>query len=228
MCYYIFIMLGILKTFFIILGILLAVLAWKMWSAHNDIYPIVNYPPKGVVTLVFGDSLTVGVGASSYEKSYVGILEQRLSTDIINKGISGNTTGDALLRLDEDVLAGKPDIVLVLLGSNDYLKGVPQQETFDNLHTIIKRIQANGTVVVLIGARGGLLKDKFADDFKSLARESGAIFVPEIMEGIIGETSLMSDEIHPNDIGYLKMADKIAPTLLELILVGKGTVDTER
>lgn len=212
----------IFKKILIVLGILLAVLAWKMWFAYNDVYPIRNYPPKGTSMVALGDSLTTGVGASGDEKNYIGLLEQRLNIHIKNKGVIGDTTHDAILRLDADVLKEKPDIVLVLLGSNDYLKGIPQKETFDNLRSIIDRIEQNGAVVVLIGARGGLLNDKFADDFKDLAREKGALFVPEIMEGIIGVPSLMSDEIHPNDAGYLKMADKIAPVLLGAVLAGRN------
>lgn len=201
----------------IIIGIVLAVVAGKIWYDHKDKYPIVNYPPRGTSIVAFGDSLTVGVGASMYEKSYVGILEERLGIRIVNKGIIGDTTDDAIQRLDADVLTEKPDIVLVLLGSNDYLKGVQQDVTFDNLRSIIERIQAGGALVVLIGARGGLLADKFSGDFKDLAQEKGTLLVPGIMNGIIGETTLMSDEIHPNDAGYLKMADKIAPILLGIL-----------
>lgn len=205
----------------ITVGILLALVSGKMWYDLHDIYPIVNYPPKGSTIVAFGDSLTVGVGASSPAKGYTSILEERLGTPIINKGVVGNTTEDALKRLDADVLSEKPDIVLVLLGSNDYLKGMQQQVTFNNLRSIILRIQSGGALVVLIGARGGLLNDKFSRDFEKLAKESGSLFVPGIMDGIIGEASLMSDEIHPNDAGYLKMADKIAPILLGVVFAAK-------
>jgi lysophospholipase L1-like esterase len=213
---------NILKKVLIVIGVLLAVLALKVWFAYHDVYPVRNYPPKGTSIVALGDSLTAGVGASSEDKDYIRLLEQRLNIRIENKGVIGDTTHDALLRLDADVLKEKPDIVLVLLGSNDYLKGVPQKETFDNLRTITERIEQSGAVVVLIGARGGLLNDKFADDFKNLAREKGTLFVPEIMEGIIGVPNLMSDEIHPNDAGYLKMADKIAPILLGAVLAGRN------
>jgi lysophospholipase L1-like esterase len=205
----------------ITVGILLALVAGKIWYDLHDKYPIVNYPPKGGTIVAFGDSLTVGVGASSPEKGYVNILEERLGTPIINKGVVGNTTEDALRRLDADVLVEKPDIVLLLFGSNDYLKGIQQEVTFNNLRSIIERTQASGAVIVLIGARGGLLSDKFSRDFEKLAKESGSLFVPGIMDGIIGETSLMSDEIHPNDAGYLKMADKIAPVLLSVVFAAK-------
>lgn len=215
-------MAGKLEKILIIVGILLALFVGKIWYDAKDKYTIVNYPPRGSSIVALGDSLTVGVGTSAYEKSFVGILEERLGTPITNKGIIGNTTDDALKRLDSDVLALKPDIVLVLLGSNDYLRGVPQDVTFNNLRTIIERIQAEGALVVLIGARGGLLTDKFSNDFKNLAQEKGTLLVPGVMDGVIGETSLMSDEIHPNDAGYLRMADKIAPILLGAMPVENG------
>ena len=210
-------MAGRFTKILVITGFLLAIIFGKVWYDFRNVYPIINYPPKGSTIVVFGDSLTVGVGASSKEKNFVGILRTRLNIPIISKGVTGNTTEDALLRLDADVLAEKPDIVLVLLGSNDYLRGVPQQVTFDNLRTIVERIQANGALVILIGTRGGLISDKFSDDFEDLAKKQGALLVPGILDGIIGETSLMADEIHPNDAGYLKMADKIAPVLLSVI-----------
>lgn len=213
---------GKYKKILITVAMLLALVVGKIWYDERALYPIVNYPPKGSFIVALGDSLTVGVGATAKEKSYIGILEERLSVRIINKGVIGDTTEDALRRLDADVLSRKPDIVLVLLGSNDYLKRIPQETTFENLHTIITRIEASGAVVVLLGARGGLLNDKFSDDFGDLAKESGALFVPQVMDGVIGEAGLMSDEIHPNDAGYLKMADKIAPTLLGVVLAGKS------
>jgi lysophospholipase L1-like esterase len=178
---------------------------------------ITNFPPKGTTIVALGDSLTYGIGASSRKTTYVGLLEEELNIAIDNKGVGGDTTHDALVRLDRDVLAVHPDIVIVLLGSNDYLKGVPQEETFRNLQTIISRIQAKGAVVLLVGARGGALRDKFADSFAVLAESTRSAFVPGALDGVIGDAKLLSDEIHPNDAGYRLMAEKISPVLKGLI-----------
>lgn len=161
---------------------------------------------------MLGDSLTAGVGASDPTHGLVTQLEQRLNVSIINKGVSGDTTKDALARLP-DVLSEKPDILIVLLGGNDYLKHVPEAETFANLRTIITKAQSEGALVILVAIRGGLLADHFAAQFKALAKETGSLHVADALDGIIGNPTLMSDEIHPNDRGYEKMVDRIAPQL---------------
>lgn len=207
-----------IHQFLIIGGILIVGIVWETMRILPDQYSITNFPPKGESIIALGDSLTTGVGASSQEHNYVSLLEKRFNISITNKGKSGDTTHDALLRLDDDVLALHPDIVLVLLGSNDYLRQEPRRETFSNLRTIIARIQKEGAVVILIGARGGVLSDTFAKDFTALARETGSVFVPGVLDDIFGNAKFMSDEVHPNDAGYLKMADKIAPELEGVVL----------
>lgn len=200
---------------------------WQTMSSSSLQYPITNFPPKGTKIIVLGDSLTTGVGASSQEHGYVPLLEKRFALTIINKGISGDTTRDVLLRLDRDVLSEHPDIVMILLGSNDYLHQEPRKDTFKNLHAIITRLQAKGAVVILIGARGGVLHDTFAKDFAALARETGSAFVPGVLDDIFGNTKLMDDAVHPNDAGYLKMTDKIAPILESIVLSVKQTSSAE-
>jgi lysophospholipase L1-like esterase len=206
-----------IQKLLIIISLVVGAAIWQLGMIFWENYPIINFPPKGRVIVALGDSLTEGVGATSKATGYIGILEERLLITITNKGVRGDTTEDALKRLDRDVLSENPDIVIILLGGNDYLKKIPEQQTFENLHTIITRIQEKGAVVILLGVRGGLVGDKFADDFEKLAEETGSLFVPNILEDIIGNPKLMSDAIHPNDSGYLKVADKIAPTLEGLI-----------
>lgn len=204
----------IIFVFFVAVGILVFHI---FWSDRG----IVNYPPRGTNIVAMGDSLTRGVGASRPERGYVSLLEERLGVTITNKGVSGDTTQDGLLRLDRDILAEHPDIVIVLLGGNDYLRRIPQEETFRNLRAIVTRIQASGAVVVLVGVRGGLFADKFEKSFAALAEETGSIYIPNILEDIIGETHLMADQIHPNDDGYRMIADRITPVLEELITAAR-------
>lgn len=186
--------------------------------------PITNYPPHGTNIIALGDSLTSGVGASTKETNYVGVLEKRLNITIRNAGVPGNTTRDALLRLDRDVLIFKPNIVIVFLGGNDVLQQIPSTETFGNLKRIIGEIQASGAVVILIGVPSGLMGDKNADEFKTLADKTGSLYVENALQGIIGNPKLLFDEVHPNDAGYMRVADKIAPILEGLVLAGGGTV----
>ena len=123
----------------------------------------------------------------------------------------------ALERLEEDVLSKNPDIVLVLLGGNDYLKGVIKAETFKNLSLIIDRIQENGAAVALLGIQGGLFQDDYRGDFTRLAREKEAVYIPNILKGIIGRTDLLSDSVHPNDKGYKIIADRVGIVLQDLL-----------
>lgn len=203
---------------YLIVGVIFIFLIYQIVSLYGGQYPIINFPPKGPVIVAFGDSLTEGVGASTPDNGYVGVLERRLGITIVNRGVSGNTTADALARIDEDITALHPNIVIVLLGGNDYLKKIPQQETFANLSQIIKKVQSEGAVVILLGVRGGLLHDKFSDDFQALAKATGSLYVPNVLDGVLGNSKLMSDEVHPNDAGYMKIADKIAATLDGVVL----------
>ena len=206
-----------IRNVLVVVTLILIGAIWQITSLFLDNRPITNYPPKGDRIIALGDSLTVGIGASSPENGFVAILEKRLNVSIENKGVSGSTSLDGLQRLERDVLNDKPDIVILLLGGNDDLRKVPIQETFTNLGSIITKIQSQGAVVLLLGVRGGLLGDHFGKNFEALATETGSVYVPNVLEGIVGVPSLMSDEIHPNDAGYLKIADKVAPSLLGLV-----------
>jgi lysophospholipase L1-like esterase len=155
--------------------------------------------PSTIEVLAFGDSLTFGVGASS-GNGYVPVLERRVGVDIFNSGIPGNTTGDALTRLNASVLSRDPRIVIVLLGGNDLLQNVPVQTRIDNITQIVERIRADGSKVILVGVGSGAL-DPFNGALPDLASRTGSTYVPNIMDGIFGTPSLMFDQIHPNDAG---------------------------
>jgi len=202
-----------IRNVLIVVTFIFAGALWQIVTLILDNPHITNYPPKGTHIIVLGGSLTVGVGASNQEHGYISILSERLSVPITNKGVSGNTTVDALLRLDSDVLQEKPDIVIVFLGGNDYLKKISPPETRANLRLIITKIQSQGATVLLLGYTA-----RFDNYLNDLAKKTGALYVPNVLEGIVGNATLMnSDGIHPNDAGYLKIADKIAPDLLGLI-----------
>jgi hypothetical protein len=89
---------------------------------------------------------------------------------------------------------------------------------FANIGTIIDRLQAHGSFVVLIGIRGpSLVGDANAKGFKTLAREKSVMYVPNILDGILSHPSLMSDYIHPNDAGYAKIAERLEKELRPLM-----------
>lgn len=181
---------------------------------------IKNIDSPGSNIIAFGDSLVYGIGASEVGKTDMFSLVARdLNIPIINKGVPGNTTADALERIDQDVLQQDPRIVFILLGGNDYLQKKSKEETFGNLRVIIKRIQEKGAAVILVGVRGGLV-DKFAGDYEKIAEEYETGYVPDVLEGIILNRKLMYDSIHPNDRGYEIIALRIT-SVLEKVLAGE-------
>ena len=198
----------------VIFGALFLVGGYEIWNMVSENYPIVNFPPKGAIIVAFGDSLTEGIGATSEDRGYVPILEKRLGVTIINKGVRGDTTARALARID-DVLALKPNTVVVFLGGNDIIQRVPRETTFENLTTIIARLQQEGSVVLLVGL-DGIVGHAYQKDFDVLAKKTGSLYVPNVLNGITGNSTLLADEVHPNDAGYLKIADRIAFTLEEV------------
>jgi len=177
---------------------------------------ITNYSADGTTIVAFGDSLIEGVGATA-GNDLVSVLSSRLGEPIVNLGVAGDTTADALLRLDQ-VLDQDPKVVIVLLGGNDYLQQISQEETFANLDQIVGTIHGSGAMVMLLGVRGGLLRDGYKSEFESLAQSRGTAYVPNVLDGLFGNPALMSDTVHPNDAGYKVIADRVLPVLEPLLV----------
>lgn len=177
---------------------------------------------KGRVVVVFGDSLTAGVGASNASDSYGAYLAQSLGVTVVNKGVGGDTTIRALKRLQSDVLnlSPRPEIAIILLGGNDLFDGIPQADTEKNLNTIIEQIQAKGIKVILLGLSNVYFPD-YENMFQSIAAEKNIGYVRAILDGIINAEDLMNDLKHPNSEGYKLVAQRIEPTLERFLLEEK-------
>ena len=165
--------------------------------------------------IAFGDSLTQGHGADE-GGDYPSQLAKRLRVKIHNLGVSGNTTADGLARLDQAVQL-QPRVVLLCLGGNDALRGVSPDQTFANLGTMIDRFHQAGSFVAVLGVRSTGLSDKNAKRFERLAKSKRVLLVPNVLDGILFTPSLMSDEVHPNDKGYAKIAERVESALLPII-----------
>jgi acyl-CoA thioesterase-1 len=184
------------------------------------------------VLVCFGDSLTAGYGATvpkvdDESKSYPAFLQNKVTIPVINAGVSGNTTAQALSRVD-DVLSHSPQIVIILLGANDLFQFVNFVDTEDNLHNIINEINDGDRKIYLakfytnevafdiaktfLGDSAteaviqGLIDDYDAI-FNNLASPANVTLIEDIWEGVWGVH--MSDEVHPNAAGYEIMADNI-------------------
>ena len=192
------------KLFYIILSGLILLAGYRfITSTHQDFDNL----SAGLRIIAFGDSLTYGTGATS-GKDYPSQLSKMISRPVINAGVPGDTTARALKRLEKDVLANSPDIVLITLGGNDLKNGIDADVAFKNLEMIVNLIHNQGARVIIGGLSIPFRDRGYGRGFKKLADETGAKLIPNILDGIMGNRKLMSDPIHPNDAGYKLLAER--------------------
>ena len=174
--------------------------------------------------MAFGDSLTAGLGVAA-EDAFPAQLERRLRADgfdarIVNAGVSGDTTAGGLARLEYSLGEGA-DLVILELGANDMLRGLPPQAARENLEKMIRAIEARGAAIVLAGmvanANFGLqYKAQFDAIFSDLARERHLSLYPFFLEGVAGDPSLkQADGLHPNASGVARVVAGVAPLVEE-------------
>jgi acyl-CoA thioesterase I len=173
--------------------------------------PRITMPTNGAGIIVFGDSLVSGVGASP-GNGFVAVMERELGQPIANAGFPGDTTVTAQLRYQNDVLDKNPRIVVILLGGNDFLARISRDRTIGNLRSMVEEAQAQGAGVVLVGVRKAI----YSSDYKRIAQETGAVYVPNVLDETFGRQELMADPIHPNDAGYRVFANRILPAIKQL------------
>jgi acyl-CoA thioesterase-1 len=177
-------------------------------------------PVKSVAKIVaFGDSLTIGYGLSP-EESYPALLEKRLAADgfnyeVVNAGISGDTTADGVRRIDWSLDQGNVKIVILELGANDILRGQPIAEMKKNLGAIIERVKARGAQVLLAGmeapTNSGIDYRRWTHGaFSDLAKAHNVPIIPFFLDRVAGIQSLnQADGIHPNAQGTRIVADTV-------------------
>ena len=171
--------------------------------------PLTDRSSHQTSVICLGDSLTQGVGATPGH-DYPSLLSQALGTSVSNAGVDGDETADALKRLDTDVLAKDPRLVVVELGANDFLDGVPLKQAFANLDAIVQRIEVHGAMVVLVGMAPGPLGDALQNEYDRIIQQYHVAFVPKVLDGIITDPNLQSsDRLHPNDQGYALITERI-------------------
>ncbi len=185
-------------------------------------------PGFGGTVLFLGDSLTAGLGVSQ-EQAYPALIQEKirernLPFDVINAGISGDTTAGGLARLDW-VLQKKIDVFVLALGANDALRGLPMKQTKGNLQAIIDRVKAKNPRVKIVIAgmqippnMGGDYGEKFQSVFADLARENYTALVPFLLEGVGGHDDLnQTDHIHPTAAGHKVLAENVWRVLEPLL-----------
>lgn len=185
--------------------------------------PAGSIPASAVLRVVFlGDSLTAGLGLGEAE-AFPALLGERLGREglpvkVVNAGVSGDTTAGGLRRVDW-VLGQRPDVVVVGLGGNDMLRGLPPEDTEANLRGILVRCREAGAATVLLGMRanptlGPDYAARFDPLYGRLAKELSVPLVPFLLEGVAGVGTLnQADGIHPTAEGHRRVAELVAPTL---------------
>jgi acyl-CoA thioesterase-1 len=175
------------------------------------------------VIVAFGDSLTAGYGADTGD-SYPDYLEKDLNAlgyryQVINQGISGNTTKDGVDRLPE-VLRLKPVVVIVAFGGNDGLRGLPIASTRENLDRIVSSLLDSGAKVVLGGITlppnyGSDYIRQFNQTYALLAAKYHAPMLPFLLKNVYGVPgSMQADGIHATDQGNAQVAKNLLPLVV--------------
>lgn len=174
--------------------------------------------------LVWGDSLSAAYGIP-VEKGWVNLMRKELgsSVEIINGSISGENTQGGLTRLPKALKTHKPNYVILILGANDGLRGLPPRLTKNNLKKMIEQSQQNNAKVILLGMKippnyGVTYSKQFELLFSELAKEYQLPFIPFFMEHIIDNLSLFQeDELHPTAEAQPLLLKFILPTLMQVL-----------
>jgi acyl-CoA thioesterase-1 len=181
--------------------------------------------PARLTVVALGDSLTSGHRLPE-SQAYPALLEKRLKDAdlpyrVVNHGVSGDTSAGGVRRL-ADALAEQPQILIIELGANDGLRGVPVSQVRANLETIIEGAQKQGVAVLLcamdaLPVNGFQYTLDFHKLYYDLADKYKVPLVPFLLNGVLGNRDLMSaDGVHPNKEGAKVLADTIWPVLRPL------------
>jgi acyl-CoA thioesterase-1 len=166
-----------------------------------------------------GDSLTAGLGLDA-SQSYPALIADRLNREgyeyeVVNAGVSGDTSAGGLRRLEWVLSEGNPRVLVVALGGNDGLRGLPPEQLEANLAAIIETARARGLEVILAGMEappnfGADYTSRFRAVYPRLAKRYGVRLIPFLLDGVAGNPSLnQADGIHPNARGAALVADLV-------------------
>jgi len=182
---------------------------------------------QGANLLILGDSLSAAYGLSRHE-GWATLLQERLKQkkfdySVVNASISGETTSGGAIRISEALDRVKPAVVIIALGGNDGLRGLPASQMKFNLSRMVEAAQRRGARVLLVGVRvppnyGARYAREFEAAFVEVAARHRVPLVPYILKGIGERRELMQeDNIHPTAAAQPGMLDNIWPRLEPLL-----------
>lgn len=176
--------------------------------------------------LVIGDSLSAAYGLRT-EQGWVQLLQQRLTQQglayhVVNASISGATSANGLAQGKDLINSRQPELVIIALGANDGLRGLPLEQMQDNLGQLITLAQQAGSQVLLLGMRlppnyGPDYTQQFAQVYERLAQQHRIAWLPFLLDGIATEPELMQDDqLHPNTVGQQRILELVWPAVAKL------------
>ena len=200
-----------------------------MVAAASGAWPL-TARAAGPTIVVVGDSLSAEYGLKR-GSGWVALLEARLAqtktaASVVNASISGDTTSGGRSRLPALLAQHKPNIVVIELGGNDALRGLPLAMTRDNLTAMTKAAKAAGAKVLLVGMQlppnyGRQYGEEFAGLFAVVAKTEGASLVPFLLKGVAdgpqADTLFQADRIHPKEAAHPVMLDNVWQVLKPLL-----------
>lgn len=171
--------------------------------------------PEGSTVVALGDSLTFGTGAT-FETSYPAVLAQLSGWDVVNAGVPGEVAAEGCARLPGLIEDHRPQLVLVLLGGNDFLRRMPDGGVVEALHRCIESARAANAAVALIAVpRFGANGIANAPLYEQIAKEAGVPLLDGGLATLLGQRAMRADPIHLNAMGYREMALTLAEALRE-------------
>ena len=181
-------------------------------AACGDKPPQLPRLGAGDVVLAFGDSLTYGTGAATGE-AFPKILSGLIGREVVGAGVPGETTEGGLERLPGVLDEVRPKLLVLCLGGNDMLRRVNHNVIESNLRAMVGAARERGVPVVLIGVPQPMLFSGTAPFYEKLAAELAIPLEGRVMEEVLFDKELKSDQIHPNARGYRRIAQAIADLL---------------
>jgi acyl-CoA thioesterase-1 len=177
--------------------------------------------------LVFGDSLSAGYGID-VDQSWATLLQTKLEEQgyehrVVNASIGGDTTESGAARIGQAIETFSPALIILELGGNDGLRGIPPNTMRGNLYTIIKTSRDSGAAVVLLGIKippnyGQRYIAEFEGVFRELAEELDVPWIEFFMEGIaLNEDLMQADGIHPNAVAQPMLLDNAWPMISDAL-----------
>lgn len=187
----------------------------------------VRAPATTHTVLVMGDSLSAGYGIA-VSQGWVSLLGQRLRADggrwsVVNASVSGETTSGGLSRLPAALARAKPSVVVIELGANDGLRGLPVRDMQSNLDRMVKLSRASGAKVLVLGMRmppnlGRAYTEGFANAYTTVARTNGASLLPFFLEPImLDRNAFQRDNLHPTAAVQGQLLNHVWPSLQPLL-----------